>query len=204
MKLLKQLIKSSLVVIALAFTTSIQAAPVSIDSLFVDNAAVTLSSSTLGTDSASATLPSIEITMGSYQPSIFQVGSYPLIVNIYSAAPNPAPSGYVDGTSINVDFSSLRASIDYYGNNLDVGLWPLNTSLDYGTYDPLGSNYLIGWTESVSIDISGLISYSDTASLDVNLSGYLTTVPVPAAIWLFGSGCLALFGFANSKRKLYK
>ena len=119
---IKTLLRSAVFALGLISVITSHAAPVAIDSLFVDNAAVTLSSSTLGTDSASATLPSIEITMGSYQPSIFQVGSYPLTVNIYSAGPNSAPSGYVDGTSINVDFSSLRASIDYYGNNLDVGL----------------------------------------------------------------------------------
>lgn len=191
-------------VIAVA-SFKVNAAPVAIDSMFVDNASFTITTTTLGSDSASATLPSVEITMGSYQPSIFQANSYPLAVNVFTAGPNPAPSGYVDGSTINVDLSSLMASVTYYGTDLGpVGLWPLNTTLDYGTYDPANGNYLIGWTETVTIDISGLVTYSDTASLDVNLSGYLTTVPLPAALWLFGSGIVALFGFANSKRKLYK
>lgn len=182
------------------FSVNAVAAPVAINSMFVNNASVTLDAGYLGSATASSALPNIEITMGSYQPDIFSVGADGLNVRVYStdASGMNAPSGYVDGTLINVDFSSFRAEVTYSIYSFDVGLWPINTELDYGTYDPMNNNYLIGWSEAISIDVSSI--FSQSATLDVSLSGYLTAVPVPAAIWLFGSGFIALFGFVRSKK----
>ena len=190
-------IKIILTSIALLFATGASAAPVAISSMFVDTATAELTVGLLGPYTASTGInPPAEITMGSYQSSILLVSSTDYSLNIYStdAFGAAAPSGTVDGTNINVDFSSLRGNLVLSGNTYDFELWPINTTLSYGTYDPLGSTFDIGWTESIALDLGTVI-------LDVNLQGNLTTIPVPAALWLFGSGMLALFGFSQKRRK---
>ncbi|MBI3188890.1 MAG: hypothetical protein HYZ31_13630 [Gammaproteobacteria bacterium] len=191
--------------LSLLALSSANAAPLDIDSMFVNNAAATLDingSAFPPPVTVSSTLPSVEITMGAYQPNIFSMGSTSTIyLNIYSTSAYgmAAPSGFVDGNTISVDFSSLRVTGSYSTYSFDVALWPLTTTLDYGSYDPITGDYIIGWSENFIIDVSSF--FSVPANLDVSLSGYLTTVPVPAAFWLFGSGLIALFGFANSKKK---
>ncbi|VAW70458.1 hypothetical protein MNBD_GAMMA09-2148 [hydrothermal vent metagenome] len=190
-------IKVILTSIVLLFTAGASAAPIAINSMFVDTATASLTVGILGPYTASTGInPPAEITMGSFQTSILAVSSPDYSLNIYSTGDfgAPAPSGTVDGTSINVDFSSLRGNLVFSGNTYDFGLWPVNTALDYGTYDPLTNAFNIGWTESLALDFG-------TAILDISLQGNLTTVPVPAAIWLFGSGMLALFGFSQRRRK---
>lgn len=183
------------------FTTNSYSIPVDINSLYVDTASVSMSSSLLGTASASDTFAPIEITMGNYQDPIFSLGDSSFGLSIYStgAFGAPAPSGYVDETMISVDLSSLRAALTYNGSTyVDIELWPLTTTLDYGTYNPGTGDFLVGWNETISIDVSSI--FQTQADLTVELGGYLTTVPVPAAIWLFGSGLIALFGFVHSKK----
>lgn len=185
--------------------SSANAAPIAIDTMFVDNAAATLDINGSGFPppvTVSTTLPSVEITMGAYQPNILSMGSTStMYLNIYSTSAYgmSAPSGFVDGNTISVDFSSLRVTGSYSIYSFDVALWPLTTTLDYGTYDPITGDYIIGWSENFNIDVSSF--FSVPANLDVSLAGYLTAVPVPAAFWLFGSGLIALFGFANSRKK---
>ena len=186
-------------------SSAVTIAPVAIDTMFVDNAAadLTVGSGILSqTFSASTGIsPPAEIMMGTYQNSILGVSSTGFNLNIYSTDlyGNSAPTGTVDGSTIDVDFSSLRGELTYNSNIYDFELWPLTTTLDYGVYTPVGSTFNIGWTDNITIDLTSVLSTS--ASLDVNLQGYLTTVPVPAAVWLFGSGMIGLFGFAYRKRE---
>ena len=99
---------------------------------------------------------------------------------------------------ISVDLSSLRAALTIEGTTYaDIELWPLTTTLDYGMYDPGNGDFLIGWSEMISIDVSNYVQTD--ANLTVELGGYLTAVPVPAAIWLFGSGLIALVGFLRCR-----
>lgn len=188
-----------------SLSASAAAIPVDIDTMYVDNASAVLTIGTLPPVSASTpiALPA-EITMGSYQASILNIISNDFTLNIYSTNlyGSPAPSGYVDDSTINVDFSSLRGFFSYGSTNYDFALWPFTTMLDSGTYNPGDSTFNIGWENTVVIDL-GVIG-STNASLDVNLQGYLTTVvPLPAAVWLFGSGMLVLFGFTRSRSKKY-
>jgi hypothetical protein len=39
-------------------------------------------------------------------------------------------------------------------------------------------------------------------NFNFNLHGNMTVVPVPAAVWLFGSGLLGLAGVARRKKKI--
>jgi len=194
-------IKVLLGAFALLFSIGASAAPIAIDTMYVDNATANLTVGPLGPFMATTSIsPPAQIIMGSFQSSILSVSSTSYALNIYSTNinGNPAPSGSVDGTAIDVDFSSLRGNLTYSNNNYDFELWPLTTTLDYGVYDPVNSTFDIGWSENLIINLNGL--FPTSASLEINLQGYLTTVPVPAALWLFGSGMIALFGFSRRKK----
>lgn len=191
-------------IIFLAICTSgANAAPIAINTMFVESASATLNLfGALPPPPVTATgafNPAVEIAMGTYQDllnPILSVSQNGLTLSIYStgsAGIPPPPSGYVDGNTITVDFSSLRARVTYLTNSFDTALWPLTTTLDYGIYDPLTGDYIVGWHENFNFIV-------DNNTLNVSLSGYLNAVPVPAAFWLFGSGLIALFGFANSKK----
>jgi len=201
-KINKLFVNTSLLLCLITLSQSAYAAPVDINTMYVDNASATLSVGNLGPYTASSGIsPPAEIMMGDYQSSIMTISSTDFSLNIYSTDlyGAPAPSGYVDGTAINVDFSSLRGDLNYAGNNYDFELWPLTTTLDYGTYNSGNNEFDIGWTDNFTINI--IDPFNTPISLDVSLQGYLTTVPLPAALWLFASGCIVLFGFTNSKRR---
>ena len=179
------------------------AAPVSIDSLFIDTASATVTLEGFGTTTFSETFMPIEVTMGVYQDPIFSIVNGPSsaadTLTIYSSDINSiaAPSGFVDGTFAEVDFSSLRMTLDapLLGLIIDTGLWPINTGSDFGTYDSGTDLFSLGWATDFTYGEFGELS----GSVIVELGGNLTTVPVPAAVWLFGSGLVALFGIRRRK-----
>ena len=190
--------------LTLLFAASASAAPVAIDTMFVDAATASLTIGQLGPYTTSTGIvPPAELTMGTYQSSILYLSSTNFDINIYSSGINGdlAPSGTVDGTVIDVDFSSLRVTLNNFntGNTFDFAFWPLTTELDYGIYTPLDSSYDIGWSKNLRLNIGQFTGVPST--LDVSLQGSLTTVPVPAAIWLFGMGLVSLFGFSRTTRK---
>lgn len=182
---------------------SLQAASVPIDTLAVDTVGLTIAITGDGTYNFSGpVVPPAVVTMGAYQDPIVGGTSW----KIYStgAFSKPAPSGTVDGTlgSIDVDFSSLRAqaSVTILGNPyvLDVPLWPLTTPPSGGTYDSGTNAYTLNWSNSFSVVVGGYLPVSGTVS--VSLAGDVTPVPVPAAVWLFGSGLLGLVSVARRKQ----
>lgn len=60
-----------------------------------------------------------------------------------------------------------------------------------------GHNYILNYTATVpNNDPSGL----GGASYLLHLEGTVQAVPIPAAVWLFGSGLLGLFGFRRQHR----
>ena len=108
------------------------------------------------------------------------------------------PGGSVDTVAgtINVDFSSLRASATTPYGLFDMALWPITNPPSGGTYDPGTGAYVLTWSGPYSV-LVGESVISGTAS--VSLSGTATLVPVPAALWLLGSGLLGLAGIARRR-----
>jgi hypothetical protein len=187
-----------------------KAASVAIDTLTVNNLAVTFSLKGSGTVSGSGAIPPVTIEMGTYQDPILSGNFSPVSKwKIYSAGVGgtpPPPSGTVDGAAgtINVDFSSLREKVAFsiLGRTaiLDFPLWPLTTPPTSNSYDVLTGAYVLGWDRSFSKTISlGPFSQTLNGSASVMLSGTVKPVPLPGAIWLLGSGIIGLGAFSRRK-----
>jgi len=178
------------------------AATVAIDSLLISSASLTIAIDGDGSRTySSAVAPPVQITMGEYQDPIVELigGRYSARIYSTGAFGMPAPSGSVDTVAgtINVDFSSLRASATTPYGLFDIALWPIINPPSGGSYDPETGAYVLTWSNPYSIE--GTIT-SGTAT--VTLSGTATVVPVPAALWLLGSGLLGLAGIARRRRAL--
>ena len=196
-----------------------QAAPVAIDSLTVETVNLTVAVDGDGTYSWGGTLATpILIQMGVYQDPIVDwgtQGSGPY-AKIYAtgAYGAPAPNGIVDfaAGTIDVDFTSVYADAEIGAYSLTLG--PVGNLS--GTSTP-PDGYTLDWTSTWSVSLggghgmtagmngnwscggcgSGGTNLSGTVSLD--FGGTVTPVPLPGAIWLFGSG-LALIG-ARCRRR---
>jgi len=191
----------------------VEAAPVAIDDLYIDSIELSVSlttppAGTLFSTGPQTIAPPIMIDMGVYQDPIVSgsLGSG-ITWKIYSTGDYgaPVPSGTVDGATgdIDVDLSSLRLNISGIVNpslpsTFDVELWPVTTPATSGSYDPLDDSWSLLWSKTFSITVQDLGNIGGT--IDLALGGTLTTVPVPAAVWLFGSGLLGLVGIARRKK----
>jgi hypothetical protein len=102
----------------------------------------------------------------------------------------------VDTTAntINVDFSSFwaNATIGFY--SLDIPVPLITDPPSSGSYNSVTGAYELTWISPFSLLVYGQ-TISGNAS--VLLSGTATLVPVPAALWLLGSGLLGLAGIAR-------
>jgi len=133
---------------------------------------------------------------------------YGLPMNLYTASTNlgdaatpastytggPVPSGSLDNAAgtITMDLSSFFANWgdgDYMlGTGRNDGI---TSAMAAGTWDPATHAYTLYW-DSKAIgpncpEPNGCVSH-------LTLAGTASPVPVPAALWLFGSGLLGLFG----------
>lgn len=102
-----------------------------------------------------------------------------------------APSAFVDtdNSSVHVDLSSWTWSFN--GNNFHQG-----DSDIVGSYDVSTGAYNVSWSSMVS----GGPFVGQT--LDWNLTGVasVSAVPIPSAVWLFGSGLIGLIGLARRRK----
>ncbi len=196
---------SSVALVLFVHTPGAYAAPVAIDSMFVDSTSISVTFNQYSFYSFSSSFAPVEISMGEYQDPLVRLTSGIKYLDIYTTGSfgAAAPSGFVDGNTINVDLSSLRVElgIKKLGAMFDVGLWPINTPSDIGVYDPLSGNYNLSWIQNFMVDNPGT-NNDYYGNFKVQLGGYVTTsaVPVPAAFWLFGSGLIALAGVVRRKQ----
>lgn len=179
-----------------------QAATVAVDSLLINYASLTIAITGDGvTTFAGPIAPPVPIDMGIYQDPIVQMGSGYLTAKIYStgAYGMPAPSGSVNtlANTINVDFSSLRASAQIGLYMLDFAVPVITNPPSAGSYNPGTGAYSLVWTDPFSVLVAGR---AITGIATVSLSGSATLVPVPAALWLLGSGLLGLAGIARRRK----
>lgn len=98
-------------------------------------------------------------------------------------------------------------SLDFFDHNADLieaDIVPLTLEdylgLGYGRtfnfYQSVEEDYNENWTNGGQwISVDGGIRYSGSATMTS-----ISTVPVPAAVWLFGSGLIGLVSFAGRKK----
>ena len=129
-----------------------------------------------------------------------------------------APGRDLSSATLSVDLKSWDSANSYFRFMLEDGNdnegwsdpFPLTNSMQ--TFTVLGSNIHLGASPGV-IDMTNIISLNfdlfdlpgttvDGWEYDIdNVKITTTVVPVPAAVWLFGSGLLGLIGVARRKLK---
>ena len=195
------------------------ASTVNISSMLVNNASLTVSySSSYGNGSYSFSgpvVPPADILMGTYQNPIYTANitsGATGTATIYStgAYGKPAPSGSIDTGNatnpISVDFSSFRLNVNVTAPitlSFDVPAWPVTTPNSTSAFDALTNAYTLGWNNNFSVMamVDG-ISTPISGNVQVTLGGTLQPVPVPAALWLFGSGLIGLAAFTCRRRAI--
>lgn len=107
----------------------------------------------------------------------------------------------VAGDQAAVRFETAIVLSDYdLGGTTTIDLFPESTPDDIfelsnasGTFTPGGMK-----SGSFSLDLEGSSGYFDITA-NARTSSFVNAVPVPAAVWLFGSGLLGLVGVAKRK-----
>ena len=109
----------------------------------------------------------------------------------------PAPSGTVDEAAgtITMDMSSFFAW--WNGNSFNQG------GTATGTYDGTTGNYSMSWTSLINggpfDNNTGYWTLQGIATLEAP-----APIPLPAAVWLMGSGLLGMVGVARRKKSVAK
>ena len=100
----------------------------------------------------------------------------------------------------NVSSASLPLPIDVTYDGLSFTTTPFYCVAMEGVYCP--TDNIIGSYDGVDFFMSRLFfsGIPDDYSYDISIVGTVSAVPVPAAIWLFGSGLIGLIGFVKRKR----
>lgn len=123
-------------------------------------------------------------------------------ISYQSANAHPVPNVGVDMAScvnntcnIAADFSAWE--VFWNGSAFEQGPRPDNTGpfgLATGTYNLATSRYNLNWVSQIKGGpFGGVVAYW-------HIEG--TVVPVPTAVWLFGSGLIALFGFGQRRKSV--
>lgn len=155
-------------------------------------------------------------TEASYYDSSIATASHSLLgaISFFTAADIglfglsfPAPSGSVDlnTSTLNLDLSALSFYYSALGDSHNIGsssdlvgdescnTFSCTTPI-ITTYDALTNQFTASWTSIIDHG-----SLPGTAH-DIQITGFVTTVPVPAAFWLFLSGALCLLGATRREK----
>lgn len=190
----------ALLIFGAAHYSVAQAASVAIDTLSVTSVSLTVQVNGDGTYNFSGPIfPPADVTMGTYQdPIVGGTGWKIYSTNLFG---NPAPTGTVDGvlSTIDVDFSSLRGQFMSSYGMIDFALWPLINPPSGGTYNGTTDVFSLNWSDDFSVSLAGAPS-PITGTATVSLGGTVTPVPLPAAVWLMGSGLLGIAAAIRRKR----
>ena len=124
----------------------------------------------------------------------FELGSFGPVA-LYTAetdgvnGPFPGVTGDVTGGNLTLDFSSWTAW--WNGNTFNMGS---GGSITATTYDAVTGDFTADW--------SALAGGGPKAGIvaDISITGNIQVIPVPAAVWLFGSGLIALAGVSRRSK----
>jgi len=103
----------------------------------------------------------------------------------------PAPSGVTDDVAgtITLDLSSWFAN--WNGTSFNQG-----SAGTVGTYDALTGDFSVSWSQLI---VGGAFD-GKTGYWELNGTANVSAIPVPAAVWLFGSGLIGLAGIARRRK----
>lgn len=132
-------------------------------------------------------------------------------MNTYTAASNigddntaagslsggPVPTGILNDVAgtITMDLSSWF--VNWNDNDIHAGTGKADgftSAIAAGVWDPVTGAYSLSW-----LSLTG-IGPKDGAKSSFTLEGVASVVPVPPAIWMFGSGLLGLVGMARREK----
>lgn len=137
---------------------------------------------------------------GTESPNIDQPWVYSGSTGMHSTV-SPTNVLSASGNTASVDFSGWRWMFYGIGGiNMGGGAWNGNPNgealITCGVNCGSGDTYTLQYSATVPLgDPSSLGGYQ----YRLTLQGTVSAVPVPAAIWLLGSGMLGLIGFARRK-----
>jgi hypothetical protein len=144
--------------------------------------------------------------IGNSGSGVVSIAFGPSPINAYTAAANlgdvntpagtlpggPVPTGILDNSvgTITMDLSSWFANFDGTDFHAGTGKNDGSTSASAnGTWDPLTGSYSLSWTSVTAV-------FGTTVW---TLEGVAAPVPIPPALYLFGTGLLGLVGMARRK-----
>ena len=148
------------------------------------------------------------VILGSVQPHDFSFTGNRIDEFIFLGSPgmhyttNPSNVLSSSGNTATIDFSgwswayndgvaSFNLGSGSWGSNPD-GIAEISCGVDCGN----GDTYSLLYTATVpEDDPNGYAGFT----YELYLTGNVSTVPVPAAVWLFGSGLIGLIGLARRK-----
>jgi hypothetical protein len=190
--------------------TAVQAAIVT--QLDITGGSISLNYGTLGHLDGSFTANG-QLLMNQFQPAPNIVDPIPvghLTFSIFTSSGGtlnlPAPTAQTSGATMTADLQSLFAGVTSTGwpGLLTSPSTPLTTSLNIGGsatgfFNESTNAFDVSWTHAftgIPFLTSGTFSLQGTAQLG---GGQTAPVPLPGAVFLFGSGLAALVGLARRK-----
>jgi hypothetical protein len=121
---------------------------------------------------------------------------------------SPVPTGWIDTTTGDISFDFNAVKTAFYVLPSEAFLIAITTGLtgsglldssDYatGSWDSSTGEFTVTWIRKTN----GCIVSNPTPGchLELEMTGYVSTVPIPAGAWLFGSALLGLVGVKRRK-----
>jgi|GEM_PF-6484081 len=124
-------------------------------------------------------------------------------INIYSTKPDPFLLEKIDSIPKNVVgdkyYAKDDANFNIYLKSATEVIWSSGTiKVEYIVFKA-GQNTL---TLNVGLTTTGTVNIASLQGIDIsNVSFYGNAVPIPAAVWLFGTGLAGLFGIRRKLRR---
>ncbi len=139
---------------------------------------------------------------GTYAPDGTKVG----FLQSYNGQAGSFSQQFSLGQSANVSFDFLARDRANWGFQ-DLSFNVLVDSTVVGSFNPVfGSDYTLFLTNAIllsagthTLTFQGIAASPDYSVLIDQVNSNVNAVPVPAAVWLFGSGLLGMFGLGKRK-----
>ena len=128
--------------------------------------------------------------------SLSTVGSNGVADGIFTGTidSTPGTGGSVDLTA--TDFVSVPTFFTKNSWTFDLETLDYVSGTSPATLDFGGTGFITSSTDSVKHTVNWTFTASDATTYSMNVT---TVVPVPAAVWLFGTGLIGLVGVARRK-----